>query len=826
MQSPSNLPEPGALNPAGTTSGAPSAGAGANRSSSAPPPPPADASHKTPPRAGAVPRVVKPVRPDFDVEALFADEDAPAAVSISTPAERKSDPGQLPDLQPLAAGRKDTPRSALAIVTEAQREAERIAAEAANRPNEPGAAPPSASSPLNDSIPWLKPDDAPRAQSPWLGPDSGAQSKNSVSASLFGASNAPEAGASSHHKDERPSAAPKTWWGARAFSKKRDAAHSETAQPAVEAVASKDGAPPLDEALQPMRVVQGEAAKASLEAASDAAAAASESRHAGLGGAPELGSPLDRSAQQVEAPKTWWRAFSRKRASARGESASRTADPRASSERVASEAGVAASESDGSSEIDETSKPGSAGSEGSTSAAFEGARPVSAGAEGAKPSSLMAEAAKSPSQPPAGASANLLPHNTQPFVDEGPTLSWGARGEALAIALSRKSEDAAEGDLSAHDALAEEAARPSEPGRRRAITPSGEATPRAVHTITTEAPSFVQIKVANAAKLAEATEVERSSSVSPRPAESPYAASDDFLDELVPDPVGTASAAGDSDPPPDPPAEAPLAGASFHPIPKRRRSLQLVAAGAVLLLIAVGVKLSRPNPPAASAGDPIAAPAPAAPVAPADVPGAQPEDKSVETQVVALAGQLPAAADAPANEAQPDSEQAPKAEPSSEASAAASTDKAQPGAAGTLTAVEAGKPYLRNAGTEPGGVVSYRARKLPEVDYKGKAREYYSAGKYREAAEAYQRASQRAPSDAGAFAGLGASWLSAGEADRAIMAYQRAVQLKPDVSGFQAALGRAYLTKGDKGRAAAAYTKALALDPQNQAAKSGLATLR
>jgi Flp pilus assembly protein TadD len=140
----------------------------------------------------------------------------------------------------------------------------------------------------------------------------------------------------------------------------------------------------------------------------------------------------------------------------------------------------------------------------------------------------------------------------------------------------------------------------------------------------------------------------------------------------------------------------------------------------------------------------------------------------------------------------------------------------------TLTAAQARPLPLSSRG----GVVAYHAADEPDVDYKARGRTLFSSGKYREAAEAYQRASQRTPSDAGAYAGLGASWSAAGQPDRAITAYQRAVQLKPDVSGFQAALGRAYLQKGDRGRAAAAYRKALELDPQNPAAKSGLSTLK
>lgn len=166
------------------------------------------------------------------------------------------------------------------------------------------------------------------------------------------------------------------------------------------------------------------------------------------------------------------------------------------------------------------------------------------------------------------------------------------------------------------------------------------------------------------------------------------------------------------------------------------------------------------------------------------------------------------------------------------APAAATTAVAADTAAGSQTDLASAGKTLTATQARPlpagmrGGVVAYRASEEPVVDYKAKGRDYFSAGKYREAADAYQRASERAPSDSGAFAGLGASWLAAGQSDRAIVAYQRALQLKPDVSGFQAALGRAYLQKGDRGRAASAYRKALELDPQNSAARNGLEGLQ
>lgn len=111
-------------------------------------------------------------------------------------------------------------------------------------------------------------------------------------------------------------------------------------------------------------------------------------------------------------------------------------------------------------------------------------------------------------------------------------------------------------------------------------------------------------------------------------------------------------------------------------------------------------------------------------------------------------------------------------------------------------------------------------------DLKAQARELYKEGKYREAADAYQRAAKHNTADAAAYAGLGGSLLATGDIRKAIVAYQKAVRLEPEVSGFQAALGRAYLQKGDRARARAAYSKALELDPNNQAARSGMASAK
>jgi Flp pilus assembly protein TadD len=258
----------------------------------------------------------------------------------------------------------------------------------------------------------------------------------------------------------------------------------------------------------------------------------------------------------------------------------------------------------------------------------------------------------------------------------------------------------------------------------------------------------------------------------------------------------------------------PAAPSSYRP-PRTAvaRTWPLLAAAGLLSLTVVGFSAracnSQGSQVASSKPAPRVEPAPPPPPAAAAAPAASAEPAAPAATAAAQPSE-PAA-----------SEPAEKATGETEAVAAADTT-ASPAQSRTLTAAQARPVPLSSRG----GVIAYQAAAEPDVDYKARGRTLFSSGKYREAADAYQRASQRTPSDAGAYAGLGASWLAAGQADRAISAYQRAVQLKPDVSGFQAALGRAYLQKGDRGRAAAAYRKALDLDPQNPAAKTGLASLQ
>ncbi|MEY4579238.1 MAG: hypothetical protein RL701_3941 [Pseudomonadota bacterium] len=279
--------------------------------------------------------------------------------------------------------------------------------------------------------------------------------------------------------------------------------------------------------------------------------------------------------------------------------------------------------------------------------------------------------------------------------------------------------------------------------------------------------------------------------------------------------------------------------ASQRPPLSRRPVLLMWGAGALVLLL-ISVRLvAGPGPErkASTVPEPVAVATPAdepsPPTAAADEPAVATDQPptAAEEQPLAAAAEPPSTASAeqpaalPVAPVQPVAaaalESAPtKAEPAAvaEASATPATDTK------TMRASDASKGMAR----DPGGLGRGRLRTRAEVvevaesDFKGRGRQLYQEGKFREAAEAYQAAATHSATDASAFAGLGASWLAAGEAARAVTAYERAVQLKPTVSGFQAALGRAYLAKGDRNKASSAYAHALALDPTNQAARNGV----
>jgi serine/threonine-protein kinase len=152
------------------------------------------------------------------------------------------------------------------------------------------------------------------------------------------------------------------------------------------------------------------------------------------------------------------------------------------------------------------------------------------------------------------------------------------------------------------------------------------------------------------------------------------------------------------------------------------------------------------------------------------------------------------------------------------------------GGSGAAAGGSASGSGANSRGTSGGGASSAAAggaagAASPFDAFREQAREHFAAGRYREAAAAYERAVALNPSHAGAFAGLGASRMRLGDARGAVAAYEKATQLNPQNAGFFAALGNAQMAAGDRNGARQSFQRALSLDPNNGAARQGLAQL-
>lgn len=113
----------------------------------------------------------------------------------------------------------------------------------------------------------------------------------------------------------------------------------------------------------------------------------------------------------------------------------------------------------------------------------------------------------------------------------------------------------------------------------------------------------------------------------------------------------------------------------------------------------------------------------------------------------------------------------------------------------------------------------------PAVDVaatRTRGRTAYEAGRFEEAATAYEQAAIAVGTDAGLWAAVGVSRLALHQPAAAIEAYRRAVALAPTTPGFHVGLGRALLESGDSAGARTEFEAALAIDPRNQDARTGL----
>lgn len=190
----------------------------------------------------------------------------------------------------------------------------------------------------------------------------------------------------------------------------------------------------------------------------------------------------------------------------------------------------------------------------------------------------------------------------------------------------------------------------------------------------------------------------------------------------------------------------------------------------------------------------------------------------------ALAGDAPAPSAAPPAVAAPTTAPTPAPEPAPVPAAEAYIPELPPEEAAS-DAPEANDSAPRQA-SKPGRPDAAAARIAKAAAFKSQGRADYQAGRYKQAAAAYQKAVSANPADAGAYAGLGASKLAARDIAGAIAGYSRAVRLQPASSGFHAALGRAFLQKGDRRAARREYERALQLDRDNLAARTALNQLK
>jgi serine/threonine protein kinase len=217
--------------------------------------------------------------------------------------------------------------------------------------------------------------------------------------------------------------------------------------------------------------------------------------------------------------------------------------------------------------------------------------------------------------------------------------------------------------------------------------------------------------------------------------------------------------------------------------------------------------------PPASQPSPEPAPTPSA--APSAQTTEEPQRAAVEPDQAPAADPLPAGEEPSAGDKEETDESARAPHIRSERSSASSKDRAR-------ASRKSGKNVKNGKNGKNGKANS-------DSDF-GRAREQariaYQARNYREAAQWYKKATALQPSNAGMWAGLGASRLAAGDEAGAIAAYQKATKLSPRTAGYHAALGRAYMAKGDRGKAKASLQKALSLDPSNRSAKDALAAIK
>lgn len=135
----------------------------------------------------------------------------------------------------------------------------------------------------------------------------------------------------------------------------------------------------------------------------------------------------------------------------------------------------------------------------------------------------------------------------------------------------------------------------------------------------------------------------------------------------------------------------------------------------------------------------------------------------------------------------------------------------------------AGVVFLRWTHGQPIAAPAPRGPTRDEV--LAQATAHYRAGRFAEAAQAYQQAVTLDPGFAPAHQGLAVSRLRAGDARGAADAYRAAARLDPRSAAIQVGLARALAQAGDREGAVLAYRMALTLEPGRPDAQRELAAL-
>ncbi|HYE65339.1 MAG TPA: tetratricopeptide repeat protein [Pyrinomonadaceae bacterium] len=145
------------------------------------------------------------------------------------------------------------------------------------------------------------------------------------------------------------------------------------------------------------------------------------------------------------------------------------------------------------------------------------------------------------------------------------------------------------------------------------------------------------------------------------------------------------------------------------------------------------------------------------------------------------------------------------AEPPAERATSAATGESQQRPTATavaLSAASAKSEPASNAGLSPGAEA-----------YNKTGLSHYEAGRYREAAEAYQHALRLAPADALIYNNLGTAYSALGQFKEAVEAFKQAIRLQPEMAIVRLNLGHAYCQLKQHGEALKTFKQAISLQP-------------